>query len=406
MNSHFSTDFFKQNRQRLLSVLSGDYPIVLTASGLLQKSTDTAYPFQQDGSFWYFSGVDVPNVLLVIDQKRDYLIIPELSATRIAFDGALDMSELQRTSGVNEVFLADEGWERLNRLLKESTKVGTLLPADSFVESIGMYTNPARAHLSERLKAINPKLDIQDVRKAVGGMRMVKHPEELTALQEAIDITAAGINTIHERFEKQTYTNEFEIELDLTLAFNQNGGNGHSFDPIIAGGAKAATIHPTGNNREIDYSTGMLLDVGAAFDHYAADISRTWIPRGNERYQAVYQAVKDTADFAMSILKPSVKMREYEQAIEERMGEELKKLGLVKNADHESIRQYFPHSTSHFLGIDVHDSGDYDQPLVEGVVLTVEPGIYIPEEAIGVRIEDDVLITKDGCLNMSVKLAR
>jgi Xaa-Pro aminopeptidase len=406
MKSHFPASFFKHNRQWLQTSLQADYPIVLTANGLLQKSTDTAFAFQQDGSFWYLSGVDEPNVLLVIDGDKDYLIIPELSASREAFDGAIDADALQARSGVGEVLLASEGWERLNQQLKATTQVGTLLPADNFIEALGMYTNPARAQLVERLKTANNKLDLQDVRQVIGKLRMVKQPLEQAAIQKAIAITAAGIDAVYAQFQEAVYKNEFDIELALTRAFHQDGGNGHSFEPIVAGGAKAATIHPTGNVHDIDYHTGMLLDVGAEFSHYAADISRTWVPEGNDRYQAVYQAVKDTADYAMTLLKPGIKLREYEQAIEARMGEELLKLGLIKAAEHEAIRKYFPHSTSHFLGIDVHDSGDYDEALSEGVVLTVEPGIYIPEEGIGVRIEDDVLITKDGCTNLSAKLRR
>ena len=150
----------------------------------------------------------------------------------------------------------------------------------------------------------------------------------------------------------------------------------------------------------------MLLDVGAEFDHYAADISRTWAPKDNRRFNDVYQAVKDVTAYAMTQLKPGVTLREYEKLVEVRMGEELKKLGLIKTASHEAIREYFPHATSHFMGIDVHDSGDYNQPLSEGVILTVEPGIYIPKEGIGVRIEDDVLIVEGGCKNLSVKVKR
>lgn len=406
MKPHFASKFFKDNRRKLVEGLKADYPIVLTANGLLQKSTDTSFPFKQDGSFWYFTGVDEPNVLLIIDGDSECLIIPELSATREAFDGAIDTEALQTTSGIKKIMYAQEGQTYLEALVKKTTKIGTLLPADSFIEAYGMYTNPARQRLVDQLMSANNSLELVDLRQTVGKLRMVKQPVELAALQRAIDITAAGINAVRKDFLKQTYTNEFEIELALTKAFHADGGSGHSFEPIIAGGAKAATIHPSGNNNAIDYSKGMLLDVGAEFDHYAADISRTWVPEGSQRFQDVYQAVKDVADYAITILKPGVKLREYEQQIESRMGEELLKLGLIKKASHEAIREYFPHATSHFLGIDVHDSGDYEEPLSEGVVITVEPGIYIPTEGIGVRIEDDVVITKKGCSNLSAKLPR
>jgi Xaa-Pro aminopeptidase len=116
--------------------------------------------------------------------------------------------------------------------------------------------------------------------------------------------------------------------------------------------------------------------------------------------------VQEVADYAMSLLKPGVLLREYEKQVAECMGEKLQALGLITSLDQDAVRKYFPHATSHFLGLDVHDVGDYDQPLAAGVVITVEPGIYIPEEGIGVRIEDDVLITKTGCKNLSKKLPR
>lgn len=405
MKPHFTKDFFAANRQKLITlVMAGmatDMPIVLTANGLLQKSTDTAYPFRQDGSFWYLTGVDEPNVLLVIDGNNECLIIPELSETREAFDGAIDSAALQRMSGVKNIHHGDAGKDYLTKLVKASHKIGTLMPADQFIEPLGMYTNPARGRLVAELTSMNDACELVDIRPHIARMRMVKQPVEIEAIQCAIDVTLSGINAVYKGWCEQKYQNEFEIELVLTKAFHTNGGNGHSFEPIIAGGGKAATIHPSGNDRIIDYSKGMLLDVGAEYGHYAADISRTWMPPGNKRFQAVYTAVKDVADYAMTLLKPGILLREYEKQVEARMGEELCQLGLTKHLSHEAIRTYFPHAASHFLGIDVHDTGDYDQPLSEGVVITVEPGIYIPKEGIGVRIENDVLVTQQGCRNLS-----
>lgn len=406
MSRHFTSDFFSQNRKQLVTQLDADYPIVLTANGLLQKSTDTTYPFKQDGSFWYFSGVDEPNVVLIIDGDESFLIAPELSATREAFDGKVDPDDLRRTSGIKEVLHQEEGWERLRKLLKKTKRIGTLMPSDAYIDWLGMYTNPARQHLIEQIQAANTKLELVDIRQTVSRMRMVKQPVEQQAIQKAVDITLAGIDKARAGFNKQTLKTELDIELVLTKAFHEQGGSGHAFDPIVAGGAKAATIHPFGNYQDINYQGSVLLDVGAEFDHYAADISRTWAPKDNRRFNDVYQAVKDVTAYAMTQLKPGVTLREYEKLVEVRMGEELKKLGLIKTASHEAIREYFPHATSHFMGIDVHDSGDYNQSLSEGVILTVEPGIYIPKEGIGVRIEDDVLIVEGGCKNLSVKVKR
>jgi Xaa-Pro aminopeptidase len=140
-------------------------------------------------------------------------------------------------------------------------------------------------------------------------------------------------------------------------------------------------------------------------ENYAADITRTYalgVP--SKRQQQVSEAVQDVQKFALKLLKPGTSLRDYEQKVEELMGEKLLELGLIKTAEQRNIRRYYPHSTSHFLGLDVHDVGNYEQPLAAGMVLTVEPGIYIPEEKIGVRIEDDVLITKNGVEVLSKKL--
>jgi Xaa-Pro aminopeptidase len=151
----------------------------------------------------------------------------------------------------------------------------------------------------------------------------------------------------------------------------------------------------------------LLLDVGAEVNHYAADITRTVsISAPSRRQQAVFDAVLEVHAFALSLLRPGALMKENEQQIEQLMGEKLRELGLIKSIEHDEVRKYYPHATSHFLGLNVHDIGDYLRPLEPGMVLTVEPGIYIPEEAIGVRIEDDVLITADGYEILTDRLPR
>lgn len=399
--TNFSADFFKANRARLQTLFTGTAPIVLTANGLQQRSTDTAYPFTQDGNFWYLTGIDEPNVILVIDKGKEYLIIPELSEVRQAFDGQQDSLALAQTSGVEEVLSEKEGWRRLSARLKRAGSVAVLSPSSSFIEPLGMFTNPSRKRLIRELKKHNELLTFLDLRTQLQRMRMVKQPAEILAIQQAVLVTTAALNKVQKKYARGGYENEFEIELDLTNHFFQNGGRGHSFEPIVAAGNKACTIHPQDNHNPILAGQSLLLDVGATVNHYAADISRSWSPAPSKRHEAVHLAVVEVASFARNLLKPGVLLKEYEQEIEHFMGEKLRSLGLIKNIDHDSVRQYFPHSTSHFLGIDVHDVGDYELPLEKGVVLTVEPGIYIPEEGIGIRIEDDVLITDTGIENLS-----
>ncbi len=165
----------------------------------------------------------------------------------------------------------------------------------------------------------------------------------------------------------------------------------------MANGQRAVTLHNVENNGSLDGAETTVLDVGAEVCHYAADITRTVMAKKpSQRQQAVYDAVLDVQEFALGMLKPGTVLKEYEQKVEHYMGEKLTALGLIDDTSHEAVRKYYPHATSHFLGLDVHDVGDYTLPLEPGMVLTCEPGIYIPEEGIGVRIEDDILITENG----------
>ena len=167
-------------------------------------------------------------------------------------------------------------------------------------------------------------------------------------------------------------------------------------------------MHYHSNQSAIAPDNLVMIDIGAEISHYAADITRTFSSgaKPSRRQQIVHEAVGEVQDFAFGLLKPGVMIKAYEQQIEHFMGEKLRELGLIKTIEREQVRKYFPHATSHFLGLEPHDAGNYDQPLEAGVVITVEPGIYIPEEGIGVRIEDDVLITENGIEILSRRLPR
>jgi Xaa-Pro aminopeptidase len=405
MSNHLSAEFYKANRQRLQTLFTGSAPIVLTANGLLQKSTDTTYPFHQDGNFRYMTGLNEPNLVLVIDKGKEYLIVPELSEVRIKFDGQTANDEMTRISGIEEIVDEKEGWRRLSARLKRAGNVAVIAPAPAFIDQLGMYTNPSKKLLVNELKKHNPELTLLDLRVHFQRMRMVKSAEEIEAIQQAIDITSRALKKVRNKYYKSGYQNEFEIEQDLTKNFYADGGEGHSFEPIIAAGDKATVIHAVNNHNPIDDKQPLLLDVGAVFAGYAADISRSWNVSPTKRYRAVHAAVVEVCEFAMNILKPGVILQQYEKEVEHFMGEKLRELGLIKSIESEEVRKYFPHATSHFLGIDVHDVGDYELPLEANVVLTVEPGIYIPEEGIGIRIEDDVIITEDGARSMSSNLS-
>jgi Xaa-Pro aminopeptidase len=404
----FTSDFFSANRERLRQLFTGTAPIVVTAHGLLQVGSDEAYPFHQDRNFLYLTGINVPGVILVMDRGKEYLIIPDREVIIEQFDGAINIDELIRISGVKTVLSAKEGWRQLSSRIKKVQHIATLGAAPRFIEYLGLYTNPSRADLQARIKELNPRVELLDLRTHLARMRMVKQEPEIGALQSAIDLTCSTLKEITRPKQLAKYGFEYEIEADLSRGFRRTGAMGHAFTPIVASGAHACNMHYTANNGALATGELLVLDVGAAVDYYAADITRTVALGGNptRRQQQVFTAVKEVQDYAFSLLRPGILVREYEKQIEAFMGEKLRELGLIKTIERERVRHYYPHATSHFLGLDTHDGGDYDHPLEPGVVLTVEPGIYIPEEGIGIRIEDDVLITTDGYTNMSAALPR
>jgi Xaa-Pro aminopeptidase len=405
--SYFTSEFFTSNRERLKALFTGTAPIVITANGLLQRRGDSSYNFAQDANFWYLTGIDEPDLVLVMDRDREYLIVPRRSASREAFDGAVAAEELSRRSGITEVFDDLTGWEQLINRTKKVRYVATVVAPPSYIESYGLYTNPSRAMLRERLLSYNPELELLDLGPHLMRMRMVKQPSELQAIQQAIDITVASLQDTLRPAKLRKMAYEYEVEAEICYGFRKRGAAGHAFDPIVASGQRACVLHNVANSGHLSADELLLMDVGAEVDHYAADITRTKsLGQPTSRQLAVHKAVLETQRFAFEQLKPGVLIKDYEEQVEQFLGEKLRELNLLKSITHDAVRSYCPHAISHFLGLTVHDIGDYERPLEPGVVLTVEPGIYIPDEAIGVRIEDDVVITDSGIEILSDKLSR
>jgi len=404
MTDYFTSNFFLCNRQKLLHNTQSSL-IVLTANGLLQRSADTTYPFRQDSNFWYFTGIEEPDYVLVMGEQVTFLIAPKRAEHRDLWDGSVDKKALKHISGIMQIEEHHEGWVKLDILIKKHKKVHTIAPVEPYFENLGFYANPSRGAL---LKALSKhrKLEIVDIRKPIARLRQIKQPEELVALQAAIDITATTLIKIQKKIAK--YHNESTLSADIGREFLVLGADGHAYQPIVACGRNAATIHYIDNSNMINPNELLLLDVGAEVSNYSADITRTYaVTKPNKRHLQVHQAVERVYQAALELLKPGVNMRKYEASVDKIMAKELKNLGLIDDLeDKRVLKKYYPHLTSHFLGLDTHDAADYDQPLAAGMVLTVEPGIYIPEEGIGIRIEDDVLITDNGVKVLSASLPR
>jgi Xaa-Pro aminopeptidase len=397
MSDLFSADFFVGNRTKLRSQVPEGMPIVVTANGLLQRGADSSYAYSQDANFWYLTGITDPDITLVMNGSEEFLIVTAREASRETFDGSIDFQKLSARSGIDKIVDEASGWKHLDTILTKSRKAATPAAAPSYLQSYGMYVNPSRSRLIERMQKHVGEVEIVDIRPELAKLRMIKQAPELNALRSAIDITSSALNETSTHEKLQAYVYEYELEADIFRGFRARGARGHSFEPIVAGGKNACTLHNVANNDELHGGDVVVCDVGAEVEQYATDITRTVsLGEPSQRQLDVYNAVRNVQDYALSLLKPGAMLEEYEHNVATRMGKELQALKLAKASDMDAIRKFFPHATSHFLGLNVHDVGDYTQALQDGVVITCEPGIYIPAEGIGVRIEDDVLITAEG----------
>lgn len=396
-----TSSFFAANRRRLVESLRAPGLIVLSAHRRMQRSGDTTYPFRQNSSFFYFTGIEEPDVILVIDTGRgeEWLILPELSEAERIFDGSIDTSGLKKISGINSLEQGRSGWQKLSRRAKAAGAVQTIVPP---VFKDLTLRNAAQAQLREWLR--DRRIKVRDVSKTIVGLRAIKQPAEIGCIEKAVAITVDTLSDIFGRLGE--FGHEYELEAALTAGFRVRGARGHAYDPIVASGRNACTLHYTRNGAKLSRDDLLLIDAGAEVSNYASDITRTVaLDRPTARQRAVHAAVLALQEEAIARLRPGITLIELDRLAHEDTGRALRGLGLAQQPTKSAVRRYFPHSISHFMGLDVHDVGYARQPLRPGMVLTVEPGIYINREGIGVRIEDDILITENGARNLSASLS-
>ncbi len=373
------------------------FPVVIAANGLLQRTADTTFPYTEDSSFWYFVGRALPGAVLVIDEHEEFLVMADRTRSQEIFDGSFEHDDIARQSGVSSVYGWRQGWAKLKSILKTSSAVSMPMPPLPYIKHYGMYTNPTKRRLLASMKRSVGSLTVHDIRQDVARLRMIKDDFEIKLLKKAVAITKDTLAEV-ERVGFENFHYEYQIEAEITSGFRKMGATGHGYTPIVAAGLNATTLHYVENNDSINNRSLVLIDVGAEFQHYTADITRTYSKgKPTARQLSVIDAVEGAQKDILKLFRPGALMREIEQKAEVIIGQHLFDLGLIESSrDILAVREYYPHAVSHFLGLDVHDVGDYNQSLMPGMVMTCEPGIYIPEEEIGVRIEDDVLITNDG----------
>ncbi len=288
----------------------------------------------------------------------------------------------------------------------------------SFANTIYLYKNEhdrlssdvitAHDRFANSCRQKYPAHSTQRLAPLVHKLRTRKKKEEIEAIKAAISITHKGFEQAF--VDLKPGMMEYALEAQFSKTFIENGASGFAYEPIVAGGANSCILHYINNDQPLHDGDLVLMDIGAAYGGYNGDVTRT-VPvngRFTKRQLAVYSAVLDAKQFAQDLLAPGVILRDYQEEVGKYIESLLVGLGLLEHQDIADqdpakplYKKYFMHGTSHFLGLDVHDVGSRFEPLEEGMILTVEPGIYIREEGIGIRLEDDVLITANGCSNLS-----
>ena len=350
--------------------------------------------FSQDNNFLYFTGLNIPNAILILikssDNVQEMLFIERGIPEREVWDGKkMTKDEAQEISEIGRVLYLDE----YDATLSMWCPMLNIIHANIGFVALDQPLNYALYRL-EPLRIRFPQIQIADVTPLISPLRKVKDDWEIEQLQKAIDITGAGILDIVQQARASMY--EYELEAMLFYRMQRSGAHHWGFAPIIASGINAATLHYGQNNCRIEEGQLVLMDVGAAYSNYSADITRCFpvSPSFSERQKQIYQLVLDAQKEIIEMIRPGVSLMDLQVKTRELLAESALAIGLIKDLD--EITKYYMHGVSHFLGMDTHDLGGRNAILEEGNVITVEPGIYIPEENLGVRIEDDVLVTKDG----------
>lgn len=399
-----SADFYISNRERFAKTIKPGSMAFFHSNDEVPKNGDATFRFKQNSDLFYLSGIDQEDTILVLfpdspnPMFREMLFIKETSPEIAQWDGAkLTPDEANKNSGIANVFWYSQFWQTVHPavLMSENIYIN-LNENDRFANKV-----PYNAlTFGNQLMAKYPAHKVERSAPILANLRMVKQPEEIGALKQAIDITRFGLERILKFIKPGVW--EYEIEAELIHEFIRRRGNGFAFDPIIASGPSACVLHYIENNKQVEDGDLLLLDFGAEYGNYNGDLTRCAPANGrfSPRQKEVYNAVLHVQKEAKKLIVPGKKMPDYHDEVCAIMSEQLIKLGLITSQElkdnKNAFRKYYMHGTSHHLGLDVHDVMHRWGEFKIGNVLTVEPGIYIPEEGIGVRIENDILITENG----------
>lgn len=390
-----------------MNQMESDSIAVFNSNDIYPISADSTMPFQQHRDIFYLSGVDQEESILLMfpdaaeEKHREILFVRETNEHIAVWEGEkLTKERAYEVSGIKTVYWLQEFDKVFFELM---TKADTIYfnTNEHYRQSVETETREDR--FIKKTKDRFPAHRWAKSNPILQRLRSVKDPIEIDLIQEACNITEKGFRRVLEFLEPGVW--EYEIEAEFMHQFLRNRSKGFAYTPIVASGNNANVLHYVQNNQQCKEGDLLLLDVGAEYANYASDMSRT-IPvsgRFTKRQREVYEAVLHVKKEATKMLVPGNFWKEYHIEVGKLMTEQLLKLKLLDKADVQNenpewpaYKKYFMHGTSHHLGLDTHDYGILWEPMQPDMVFTVEPGIYIPEEGFGIRLEDDVVIQKNG----------
>ena len=400
-------NIYASRREKLIKSIKGDGTIIIFSGYAQYKSEDETYPFSVNRNFYYLTGLENESMALVIIKMNDLIreslfILPYDEFLAKWVGGRMSKEEAEEISGIKDIrnyeSLDDALASLLNRTRKDEKHS---LYFDLWHYDHNQTLTPAILKANE-LKEKHPAVEIKDVYPYLTKMRLIKDECEIACIKNAIAITDAGVRKMMSLIKSGI--NEMTLEGLFKFVLAQNLCNQTAFDTICAGGKRATILHYRDNNQVLNDGEMFLCDLGASYKNYCADISRSFPVNGkfSDRQKEIYELVLGAQKVVEANAKPGVSMRDLNKLVIDYYKEELPKHGLNKNVD-----EYYYHSVSHHLGLDTHDvDGGLGLILQAGNVITNEPGLYIEEEGLGIRIEDDLLITENGCEVLSISIPK
>ncbi|MEQ9593789.1 MAG: Xaa-Pro aminopeptidase [Cyclobacteriaceae bacterium] len=405
--------FFSNNRTRLAKELPKGAIAVFNSNDIMPTNADGTLAFRQNNDLFYLTGVAQEESMLVVcpdfpDKKlREVLFLRESNEMLEKWEGhKLTKEEARELTGVQTVMWNTDFKKIFHHMMVMGGVSSVFLNTNEHYRS-DVVVQSRDARFIEWCKATYPLHQYDRVAPIMARLRWIKQPKEIELLQRACDITEKGFRRVL-KFVKPSVM-EYEIEAEYIHEFISNKSRGFAYEPIIASGANNCVLHYLENSRECKAGDLILLDVGAEYANYNADLTRTIPVSGKftKRQKEVYNAVLRIMRGAMKMMGPTTNFFDYQKKVEKMMEEEMLKLKLISKTDiknqkpgNPAFKKYFYHGTSHMLGLDVHDVGDMHAKMPIGSVWTVEPGIYIAEEGFGVRLENNVLIKKGGVVDL------